>query len=167
MASGSVTALSIPNARCKSLFASFLLEVDLERKQRNYEGSVQAVRRNSFCLMDTAYTCQCVVGTNKVHAARSKPSKQSLGYLSANAPQQICEETQRMSRPRVCIVGGGISGLYSAMILEELGIEYDLFEASGRLGGRIHTHYFSEARPSHDYYEVGAMRFPNSPIMKR
>ena len=57
------------------------------------------------------------------------------------------------------------------MILDELDItnlSYDILEGSDRIGGRVFTHYFSplKERP-HDYYDVGAMRFPNVKIMQK
>ena len=72
---------------------------------------------------------------------------------------------------KIGIIGGGIAGLYTALILQELKIDFDILEASDRVGGRLRTHYFTP-RPeppeiSHDYYDVGAMRFPNTPIMVR
>lgn len=67
---------------------------------------------------------------------------------------------------KIGIVGGGIAGLYTAYILKSLGIDYDVLEANpDRMGGRVYTHHFSEN--IHDYYDIGAMRFPNSPIMAR
>jgi NADPH-dependent 2,4-dienoyl-CoA reductase/sulfur reductase-like enzyme len=66
---------------------------------------------------------------------------------------------------KFCIVGAGIAGLYIAMILKELGISFDLVEASDRAGGRLYTHRFSEA--PHDYYDVGAMRWSEFPMMKK
>ncbi|KAI1446140.1 hypothetical protein F5Y02DRAFT_91130 [Annulohypoxylon stygium] len=69
---------------------------------------------------------------------------------------------------KVCIVGAGISGLYIAMILDSLKISnltYDILEANSRVGGRVYTHHFSKTK--HDYYDIGAMRFPKIPIMKR
>ncbi|KAI1214156.1 FAD/NAD(P)-binding domain-containing protein [Annulohypoxylon truncatum] len=42
---------------------------------------------------------------------------------------------------------------------------YDILEANSRIGGRVYTHKFSET--PHDYYDIGAMRFPDIPIMKR
>ena len=64
-----------------------------------------------------------------------------------------------------------MKGLYIAMILDELNIpnlSYDILEGSKRIGGRVYTHYFSPLteRP-HDYYDVGAMRFPNVKIMEK
>jgi monoamine oxidase len=42
-------------------------------------------------------------------------------------------------RPRIAIVGAGISGLTAALTLHEAGLSPQVFEASGRSGGRIHT----------------------------
>lgn len=69
---------------------------------------------------------------------------------------------------KVCIIGAGAAGLYIAMILDDLSIpelSYDILEADDRIGGRMYTHYFSETK--HDYYDTGAMRFPQIPIMDR
>lgn len=91
-------------------------------------------------------------------------------------PKDVVQEYERVSaknsddltfKHRVCIVGAGIAGLFIAMILDSLkisGLEYDILEASDRTGGRLYTHYFSDV--SHDYYDVGAMRFPDIGIMK-
>ena len=54
------------------------------------------------------------------------------------------------------------------MILDAMkipGLSYDLLEADCRVGGRIYTHRFSDEK--HDYYDVGAMRFPEIKIMEK
>ena len=54
------------------------------------------------------------------------------------------------------------------MILDALnipGLTYEILEADKRVGGRVYTHKFSGDK--HDYYDVGAMRFPDIPIMKK
>lgn len=67
---------------------------------------------------------------------------------------------------RIGIVGGGMAGLYAAMLLDQLGIDYHIFEASGeRLGGRVLTHYFNNS--PHQYAELGAMRFPHNWMQSR
>lgn len=70
---------------------------------------------------------------------------------------------------KVCIIGAGVAGLYLALILQNLEIpnlSWDILEANrDRIGGRIYTHRFSEAH--NDYYDVGAMRFPDIPVMSR
>lgn len=45
---------------------------------------------------------------------------------------------------KVGIVGSGAAGLYAAMLLDSLDIDYDIHEASGRIGGRVYTYYFNE-----------------------
>lgn len=42
-----------------------------------------------------------------------------------------------MSSRKIAIVGGGLAGLYAAYRLQRLGIDWELFEARPRLGGRI------------------------------
>lgn len=59
------------------------------------------------------------------------------------------------------IVGGGVAGLYAALLLQRAGHLVHVFEGTDRLGGRIHTHYFNDEE--NQYFEAGAMRIPNSP----
>lgn len=42
-----------------------------------------------------------------------------------------------MKKTDIAIVGGGLAGLYLAYLLEKKGLDYQLFEAKERLGGRI------------------------------
>lgn len=60
---------------------------------------------------------------------------------------------------RIAIIGGGISGLYTAWKLLESNksLEVHVFEASNRLGGRIYT-----IHKGHTIYEAGAGRFNKS-----
>lgn len=46
----------------------------------------------------------------------------------------------------VGIIGAGAAGLYSAILLESLGINYEILEADTRPGGRIYTKYFDEEK---------------------
>lgn len=62
---------------------------------------------------------------------------------------------------KVGIVGGGAAGLYAAMLLDSLNIEYDIYEASDRIGGRIYTYRFSESTDPkdpayYDYYVISS-----------
>jgi len=65
---------------------------------------------------------------------------------------------------KFCIVGAGIAGLYTAMILDECGVKYDFFEASERVGGRVYTKKFGGGN---EYYDIGAMRFPKIGVMHK
>lgn len=44
-----------------------------------------------------------------------------------------------MRARKATVVGGGIAGLAAALRLQREGVEIDLFEGSGRLGGKLHT----------------------------
>ncbi|KAL5351985.1 hypothetical protein ACLOAV_003848 [Pseudogymnoascus australis] len=77
---------------------------------------------------------------------------------------------------KVGIIGAGVAGLYAAVLLDSLGIEHDIIEASDRVGGRIYTYRFNETAWSnstpddpdyYDYFDVGAMRFPGMDYMAR
>ncbi|KAJ0295751.1 hypothetical protein Brms1b_013758, partial [Colletotrichum noveboracense] len=82
---------------------------------------------------------------------------------------------------KVGIVGAGAAGLFTALTLDwindtiekykgvgKLKIEYEILEAASedRFGGRLYTHHFSKDG-THDYYDVGAMRFPENDVMQR
>jgi hypothetical protein len=79
---------------------------------------------------------------------------------------------------KIGIIGAGAAGLFTALIFdwlhdqsiksrEPVGFNYEILEASERLGGRLYTHNFSEKTGTHEYYDVGAMRFPENKVMKR
>lgn len=60
---------------------------------------------------------------------------------------------------KVGIVGAGAAGLYAAILLDSLGIDYEILESNDRIGGRIYTHRFNEtawqaSKPGQpDYYD--------------
>jgi phytoene dehydrogenase-like protein len=65
----------------------------------------------------------------------------------------------------VGIVGAGVSGLYTALLLRREGHVVKVFEAADRVGGRIYTHRFTPQAKSEDiYFEAGAMRIPRSSL---
>ncbi|WZH49826.1 Amino-acid oxidase [Fusarium acuminatum] len=81
---------------------------------------------------------------------------------------------------KIGIVGAGAAGLFTGLVLDYLNgqlhdqavplkFEYDIHEAAGpdRVGGRLFTYNFGGRRDTHDYYDVGAMRFPDNPVMGR
>lgn len=96
---------------------------------------------------------------NKLHELAEQ------GLQKTAMPPAVSDE---LESHKVCIIGAGVAGLYIAMILDDLAIPnltYQIVEASSRIGGRIYTHYFSDDK--HDYYDVGAARFPYIPPMAR
>lgn len=68
----------------------------------------------------------------------------------------------------VGILGAGASGLYTALILQDLGIPYRIIEAQGKVGGRLFTFKFQDETGSpYNYFDIGAMRFPKISSMQR
>jgi monoamine oxidase len=82
-----------------------------------------------------------------------------LGGAAALAAVPLA--ARAVSRPDidVAIVGGGVSGVYAAWRLrrEQPHLSVRVFEASGRIGGRLHSVAFPQA--PHLVAEVGGMRF--------
>ncbi|EKM59015.1 uncharacterized protein PHACADRAFT_136177 [Phanerochaete carnosa HHB-10118-sp] len=73
----------------------------------------------------------------------------------------------RVANLPVAVIGAGVSGLYIGMMLKSLGIKFEIFEGSSRVGGRLYTHKFPKNQGKYQYYDVGAMRYPNTTFMKR
>lgn len=57
-------------------------------------------------------------------------------------------------RTTVAIVGGGLAGLYASRLLQNAGIDFKLFEARDRFGGRILT-VDERGYPSPDGFDLG------------
>lgn len=63
-------------------------------------------------------------------------------------------------KAKVAIIGAGVAGLTAAFELRRFGVDITIFEATNRVGGRVHTHYFDREKKL--YGELGAMRVPKS-----
>lgn len=63
----------------------------------------------------------------------------------------------------IAIVGAGMSGLMSYLVLRQAGMRnLKILEAGQRLGGRVHTEYLSGGPFDYSYQEMGPMRFPHT-----
>lgn len=49
------------------------------------------------------------------------------------------QEHRSEARPRIAIVGAGIAGLHAALMLQDAGLACRIYEASNRIGGRMHS----------------------------
>ncbi len=91
------------------------------------------------------------------------------GSLETAAPSNASTNAGVISSPlhpasrslNVGIIGGGMSGLYSALLLQNCipDVKVKIFEADKRIGGRVFTYHFSEE--PHQFFEAGAMRLPD------
>jgi len=91
-------------------------------------------------------------------------------YLKEPLEPTLEQKKSKLSRKiKVGIIGAGVSGLYAALMLESLGIDFEIHEANTeQLGGRAFTYYFNKnyKKPAkkcgeyYDYVEMGPMRIP-------
>ena len=127
------------------------------------------------------------------HVLNEFQSSASTHDSARQPPRHRSEPAANLGLP-VGILGAGVAGLYTAMILDSLGIKYEIIEGSKRHGGRLYTHkfkehskntqepsalyqYFVSSNPRLGLYyatltlsllqDVGAMRYPDIPFMKR
>lgn len=65
---------------------------------------------------------------------------------------------------KIGIIGGGMAGLLTSLLLDSVGIhDWHIHESSQRIGGRIRTKYLAGTTPDqYQYQEMGPMRFPVS-----
>ena len=62
----------------------------------------------------------------------------------------------------------GPGGLYTALILQDLGIPYQILEAQNKVGGRLFSYkFYNTTGAPYNFFEVGAMRFPKILAMQR
>src|SRR5207302_5741444 len=54
-------------------------------------------------------------------------------------PLAFTRSARAAGAPRIAIVGGGIAGLAAALTLQDKGVYAEVYESSGRVGGRMHS----------------------------
>ena len=92
-----------------------------------------------------------------------KRYQQYLDSLSIKGAQDTYSAHSNASKPlSVGIVGGGMAGLYSALLLQNHfpDVKVKIFEADERIGGRVFSYRFSNE--PHQFFEAGAMRLPDT-----
>ncbi|KAL2011694.1 hypothetical protein VTN00DRAFT_4412 [Thermoascus crustaceus] len=72
--------------------------------------------------------------------------------------------SQWQKNASIAIVGGGISGLATALMLDSVGLHnWEIIEASDRVGGRFRTKYVAGTQ---EWAEMGPMRLPHTVTYK-
>jgi NADPH-dependent 2,4-dienoyl-CoA reductase/sulfur reductase-like enzyme len=123
----------------------------------------------TFLPLLTGVLLSPVAGHDPNCGCKTDPRSSFLRAILANSnyPNHPIIPTLPGIPLKVGIVGAGAAGLYSAVLLDSLGIDYDILEASDRVGGRIFTYRFNETAwdastpDDPDYYDyyVGSPPF--------
>jgi hypothetical protein len=93
-------------------------------------------------LSRRAESCDCECTTTTAGSAKDL----FLRHLLDTSPEYGNFQQSPTQGPlKVGIVGAGAAGLYAGMLLQSLGIDYEILEGSDRIGGRMYTHRFDEA----------------------
>ncbi|KIX05177.1 uncharacterized protein Z518_06049 [Rhinocladiella mackenziei CBS 650.93] len=167
-------------------------ECDLEdARHSHHEIAVTAVQRDCFpdrfvwivpsdaiphgCIH--AFSGSALVGrSNPITVSKSLRKRQSIADVadtsgpwfdgvafmqSKNVTAAFVAEAKNQ---KIAIVGGGMSGLMTSLLLQSVGItNWHIIESSHRVGGRVRTRYLNHTRPDqYQYQEMGPMRFPVS-----
>jgi len=82
-----------------------------------------------------------------------------VALLKDKEPSPV--DVKEAKSKEIAIVGAGMSGLMSYLVLTQAGMKnVKIIEAGQRLGGRVHTEYLTGGPFSYSYNEMGPMRFP-------
>jgi monoamine oxidase len=68
-----------------------------------------------------------------------KGSTAGAAGLALAGPWNLAQAAFAATNPRIGIIGAGISGLTAALTLQDAGIASTVYEASNRIGGRMHS----------------------------
>jgi monoamine oxidase len=63
----------------------------------------------------------------------------AVGVAALSGPMAAWAAVNKGNQGRIAIIGGGIAGLNAALTLQDAGIASTVYEASGRVGGRMHS----------------------------
>jgi hypothetical protein len=107
----------------------------------------------------------------------SQPTNEADKFHLIPIPD-VRDSTAKVNGFKIGIIGAGVAGLFTAMLFDflnerypGLNVDYQLIEAEPeRYGGRLFTYTFPQKKGQpeigpHDYYDVGAMRFPKVKTM--
>ena len=79
----------------------------------------------------------------------------SLSALSLSYPLLRPGAAFAAEKASVVVIGGGLSGLNSALLLSDFGLDVIVLEGSQRVGGRAHTADGVETRPEYGASQIG------------
>ncbi|KAL2816054.1 flavin-containing amine oxidoreductase-domain containing protein [Aspergillus cavernicola] len=139
-----ITPINAPHLHCLHAFSGS----DIVGRSEPIPVAKPLFRRESIAIAD--------------YADAMGPWFDGIAYMQNKEPgKAVVAEAKDAS---VAIVGGGMSGLMTSLLLDSVGMHnWHIIEASQRVGGRIRTKYLNGTTPEeYQYQEMGPMRFPVS-----
>ncbi|GKT51515.1 L-amino-acid oxidase [Colletotrichum spaethianum] len=131
---------------------------------------------SSGCLH--AFVDNQLVGRSTEHVVMSRKTRKRATFAEATDPMgpwfdgvEYLKQKQpddvfvaSVKNKTFGILGAGISGLHTGLLLDSVGIHnWKILESSDRTGGRIRTTYLNGTTPDdHQHHELGPMRFPHT-----
>lgn len=116
--------------------------INLMRKEMPAEGSMDIYPTNNTAksFSRRKFIENSTKGALAVAIASSLPLLTGCNSTSEEEKKKKTDPTKSRNI-HIAIIGGGIAGLHCAYQLQKAGISSTVYEASGRAGGRILTHY--------------------------
>jgi hypothetical protein len=112
-----------------------------------------------LCRVGTVHLVNDTKSSHPISAIYGVASHALMDFQSATGihdealgPPPPYRRPEQLADLPVGILGAGVAGLYSAMILDSLGIKYEIMEGSRRHGGRLYTHKFKEPSGPYQYF---------------
>lgn len=93
---------------------------------------------------------QIIAGMTSLPMVLGYPALARAADSLAAPPQALASETTQ-----VVVIGGGLAGLFSALLLKRAGIKVVLLEGSSRIGGRVYTADWLENAPEFGASQIG------------
>ncbi|CEL10066.1 Putative L-amino acid oxidase [Aspergillus calidoustus] len=140
-----ITPSDAPHLHCLHAFSSSTSSLVARSEPISIATAID--KRESYAIAD--------------YADAMGPWFDGVAYMSAKTDPTVSSSAKNSS---IAIIGGGMSGLMTSLLLDSVGIHnWHIIESSQRVGGRIRTQYLNNTSPEeYQYQEMGPMRFPVS-----
>ncbi|KAL3441873.1 flavin-containing amine oxidoreductase-domain containing protein [Aspergillus insuetus] len=143
-----ITPSDAPHLHCLHAFSSSTSSLVARSEPISIASAID--KRESYAIAD--------------YADAMGPWFDGVAYMSARTNRSDPTVTSTAKNSSIAIIGGGMSGLMTSLLLDSVGIHnWHIIESSQRVGGRIRTQYLNNTSPEeYQYQEMGPMRFPVS-----
>ncbi|KAF5967184.1 amino-acid oxidase [Fusarium coicis] len=112
-------------------------------------------------FLSTALGSNLPPKAQQANSCTERPQMQnfeSVGAWFDDVAKLNCTSVSKAPNASIAVVGGGVSGLTTALMLDSIGLHnWEIIEASDRVGGRFRTKFVGGTQ---EFAEMGPMRLP-------